>query len=261
MHRASTTEISIPELAPRLVFRDMALAATGPAPTMHPNAVLVRTMLAAFMHQLDYAAAIVVLRTFGTYGASWSLTTGMFGAVINALIRRLWMDNLFQREAGWDTRFLGTALTMAHQSDKTIRYMADQASRKSFAITDPLGALTRLDVIMLSPKEQSSVVRRKSLEATWGPVAYKLPESVPRSKDESRPSHSSDNAYSIIPLERLLLRAIFADIMPPEGDQTLAVQNVWDIVSRAEEEMLPPPTIEQAIVSILLEDVCRPRHV
>ncbi|KJA16077.1 hypothetical protein HYPSUDRAFT_207317 [Hypholoma sublateritium FD-334 SS-4] len=246
MHCASTAKISIAELAPRRLFHDLALAAAGPAPTMQPSAVLVRTMLTAFMEQEDYAAAIVVLRTFGTYGTAGSLTNGMFGAVINPLIRRLRNDAAAVGEAGWGARFLGTPLSNAHRPDKTIQYMADQASRESFDVTDPLGALTSLDTMMLPAAERLGVVRRESLEVTWGPIAHKLPihRVFPYSNRDLRPNRDDNTQYSIIPLERLLLRAIFADVMLPEKDQTVSVQKVWDIVRRAEEDMLPPPTAE-----------------
>lgn len=49
---------------------------------------------------------------------------------------------------------------MPRQPDKTIRYMADQASRESFIITDPLGALTRLDAMRLPPEERHSCAVR-----------------------------------------------------------------------------------------------------
>ena len=244
IHR-NATNISIAELAPRRLFFDIARAAMGPAPTVHPNARLVKTMLAAFMHQQDYAAAIVVLRTFGAYGASWTLTNGMFGAVIKPLMDRILSDDAVEGEVRWGERFLGTPLCRIHRADKFIHYMADQAARESFSITDPVGTLTRLDAMLLPPdsEEQSSVVLREPLEAAWGALVYKLPD-----PPQSRSGQDTDTrVYSSIPLERLLLRAIFAAVMPLEGEQALGVQKVWDIVRRAEEEMLPRPTAEQPL--------------
>ncbi len=209
-------------------------------------------MLAAFMHEQDYAAAIVVLRTFGAHGTSWTLTDGMFGAVINPLIMScIWSDEPAEGEVRWGERFLGTPLRRIHETDDFIRYMADQAARKTFSITDPVGPLA-LDAILQLYEEKPSVELLESLEAAWGPVVYKLPELVSRNKGKSQPRSGNDTdtpVYSTIPLERLLSRANFADVMPLEEDQALGVQKVWDMVRRAEEEMLPESTAEQALES------------
>lgn len=239
MSLSSVMRISISNIAPRCLFRSMVITASGQAPIVVPDTALLATALAAFVHQRDYAAALVALRAFATYDTP--LDPGTFYAVVKPLVQRMWGDltgkrRLRRLQVKWGDRFLGVPFGAVRLSETTVMRILDQVSREVFRLADPLGAPTAAEAPHLRLAGAASYVgvRREALEACWGPVVYAMPsmelmETVGAETDE---------LYKPDPLERLLRRALVAEIMlRGEENMNFATQKIEGEVRLAEEEM------------------------
>ncbi|KJA14445.1 hypothetical protein HYPSUDRAFT_49145 [Hypholoma sublateritium FD-334 SS-4] len=239
MGLSTVGRVSVSEVAPRRLFRSMVISASGQAPIVVPDTALLATALAAFVHQRDYAAALVALRAFATYNAP--LDPGAFYVVVKPLIQRMWGDLAGKRrlrtlQVKWGDRFLGVPFGAVRLSETTVARILDQVSREVFRVADPLGAPTAVEVphLRLAGGAFYTGIRREVLEASWGPVVYAMPsmelmETV---------GAETDVLYKPDPLERLLRRALVAEIiLSGEEDVDTAIQKIQGEVRLAEEEM------------------------
>ncbi len=142
---STVAEMSVSDITPRRIFRNMVVAASEKEPIVVPDTSLLTAALAAFVRQRDYAAALVALRAFSTYDASLDPLT--FYVVVKPLVQRMWADLSHKRQlrrlqVKWGDHFLGVPFGAVRLSETTVTRILDQVSREVFRVADPLGAPT-----------------------------------------------------------------------------------------------------------------------
>lgn len=250
-------------LSPRLLFHNMTLAmrpSVDSPPAVVPDINLITTALAGFMCQRDYGAAIVVLRAFPRF--SLRLDNSVFYAVVKPLVHRMWGDlmhkrQMRRRQVKWGDHFLGAAYSTVVLSEALVTRVLEQVARETFFLRDPLYAPTAVEALRESTSAQGRGLyvavdevpylgnTMEGLQTRCGPVKYPMPSMETMETVYPQPCEDVDIIYDATPLERLLQRAILAEILlAGQGDVDLAVGMVQDIIREAEEEIVPAPVHE-----------------
>ena len=178
---------------------------------------LLNTAVRAFLRQRDYAGVFVVLNTFSVYRIPLNQHT--YYSIMKHLIGRIWIEVTSKRlisqlQVKWCDRFLGVNFKEVKLSEDLVQHILFLVSRKEFALEAPLHPLAE-------PSKYDDNGK------------YKMPTmEMMHTVDTPDPQ---DFKYQVVPLKRLIRRAIFANL----PDDSKGVKGVSTAVANAKKEMLP----------------------
>ncbi|KIM42630.1 hypothetical protein M413DRAFT_10158 [Hebeloma cylindrosporum] len=202
----------------RQLYSEFILATQQRVYPVRATTSLLNTAIRAFLRQRDYAGVFVVLNTFSLYRLPMNQKT--YYAILRHLVRRIWTEVTSKRlislqEVKWCDRYLGVHFNDIQLSEDLVDHILFLVSRKEFSLEAPFhpaeGELMKYD----------------------DKGKYKLPTmEMMRSIDTPDPQ---DFKYRGVPLQRLIRRAIFANMTGERGN----VQRVSRAVVNAKQEMIP----------------------
>jgi hypothetical protein len=175
---------------------------------------VLNTTVRAFLRQRDYAGLVVVLNSFDVHRIPLDHHT--YYSIMKHLIGCIWIEVtskhlVSQLQVKWCDRFLGVHFNEIKLREDLVQHIVFLVSRTQFFLEDPLHPL----------EEPSKKYDDKG--------RYKMPTmEMMQSVDTPDPQ---DFKYKVVPLTRLVRRAIFADL--PDDDSTNASKRVATAVSNA----------------------------
>ena len=180
---------------------------------------VLNTAVRAFLRQRDYAGLVVVLNSFDVHRIPLDHHT--YYSIMKHLIGRIWIEVTSKRlisrlEVKWCDRFLGVHFNEIKLSEDLVQHILFLVSRTQFFLEGPL-----------HPLEEPSKYDDKG--------RYKMPTmEMMQSVDTPDPQ---DFKYEVVPLKRLVRRAIFADL--PDNSTKASKRVVDTAVSNAKWDMIP----------------------
>ena len=185
---------------------------------------LLSVALRAFLRQRDYAGAFVILGTFSYYRLPLDHHT--YYVIMKHLVGRIWIETTIKRllspqpEVKWSDRFLGVDnFKDVKLGEDLVHHIFFLISRKQFELDAPLHPLK--DVLPSKYDDRGK---------------YRVPTmEMMQSVDTPDPQ---DFKYHVVPLKRLLRRAILANLSE-DGDFAEGKKGVSAAVAEAKKEMIP----------------------
>jgi hypothetical protein len=179
---------------------------------------LLNTAVRAFLRQRDYAGVFVILNSFSVYRLPLDHHT--YYSIMKHIIGRIWIEVtnkrlISQLQVKWCDRFLGVNFNEVKLSEDLVQHILFLISREEFVLEAPLHPLAE-------PSKYNDNGK------------YKMPTmEMMQSVDTPEPE---DFKYQVVPLKRLIRRAIFANI---PSNHSKPLKGVSTAVANAKKEMLP----------------------
>ena len=186
---------------------------------MEMTTSVLNTAVWAFLRQRDYAGLVVVLNSFDVHRVPLDHHT--YYSIMKHLVGRIWIEVTSKRlisrlQVKWCDRFLGVHFNEIKLSEDLVQHILFLVSRTTFVLDAPF-----------HPLEEPS-----KYDDNGG---YKIPTmEMMQSVDTPDPQ---DFKYHVVPLKRLVRRAILANL--PDDSTTKASKRVNAAVSNAKREMIP----------------------
>ncbi|PPQ78501.1 hypothetical protein CVT25_011843 [Psilocybe cyanescens] len=263
-------------LPPRALFKDFTTV-FNPSPSetttrIYHSSQLMHVILRAFIHRVDYAGALLVLRTFANNGMQ--LTHLTYYIVVKALIERIWYEARIGRpstpspsppsgggesvgegnkkktgkqrkeKTTWASRFLGIS-TKPLLGMKLVNHILFLISRTEFDVCERMYPVAG-EKFRDQEEDEGQGVRgspscaekkgdtQEEEDNEKGGRLCKVPTML--MMEHVRRPKPLDFKYEVLPLERLLSRAIWA------VDGVGSEEMVGKAIELAEKEMLPAPS-------------------
>ncbi|KAF8623170.1 hypothetical protein AX17_007526 [Amanita inopinata Kibby_2008] len=228
-----------PILSPRrLFFEMMSMYKSRASGSFELSASLLNVTLRTFIGRHDYAAAFIAIRCFRIYNQDVSIKT--YFIVMKHIMDKIRWDIKRARLPGysrWGDRFLGLRPYAGIDQLEVGKEMAEEVlaygKRPVFRLLRPIlnrGTKAR----PVEPPSTSSETRCR---------VYEAPTLKMMDEDEPVPPNMT---FSSVPLERILRRAILADLINPRkgpvkdaADAKARAMLVSEAISEAKEKMVP----------------------
>ncbi|KAF8629690.1 hypothetical protein AX15_003329 [Amanita polypyramis BW_CC] len=234
-------------LSPRQLFFEMMktyqsrsqLEQTNPStssltPPFEPTPSLFNVALRSFIRTRDYAAAIILTASFRHL--QLETTPKTYFIVFKHIMNRIRWDIKRVRMPGegrWADRFLGVSphgdIWTMDVDEKLARRVLEYATGSRFDVGK--GVLEEEEKIREGGKSKS-----KSGNNNVHTKTFRTPTLEMMEGDEPIPPHAR---FSTVPLERLLQRALLADLSDPWRKGEFEVKDVSKEIRKAKEEMMP----------------------
>jgi hypothetical protein len=201
----------------RRLYREFLEATQRKKHRIEMTTSLLNTALRAFLRQRDYAGVFVVLGSFSLYRVPLDQRT--YYSLMKHIVRRIWIEvtskrHLSQSEVKWSDRFLGVSFQEIELSEDLVDHILFLVSRDKFELASPF-----------HPLEEPSKYDDDG--------KYKIPTmQMMQSVDTPDPQ---DFKYEVVPLKRLVRRAILANL----SEASKGAVGVSAAVVIAKHDMLP----------------------
>ncbi|KAM6499699.1 hypothetical protein JOM56_005207 [Amanita muscaria] len=212
-----------------------------PHPVSIVDTVILNSALTAFLREYDYSAAFIVIRTFGQLFQEVNVKT--YYILMKHIMKRIRRDVKRVRmrdESRWGDRFLA----ILSQEDVCKVPINDELAKKVLAFGKQANFDITREMVHLDVEKEERIMASRRENLVGKSKALSTPTLEMMDGEEPVPENP---IFSVIPLKRLLKRAVLANLMNPKKRLALRTDAgkryyekwVLEEIKRVEQEMVP----------------------